>query len=121
MIEYIFGHITHDNHEIEILKTIATTHTDLQGFCQIVRDYPDQTITDSFLVINHYHSAEDIEGKCYDWYEIDKHYRIQDKTGPIRDNLTTIQDAICEQDTSISTYFANIENALCELDKEGKL
>ena len=92
----------------------------MQGFCQVIRDYPDQTITDSFLVIDHYHSAEDIEGKCYDWYEIDKHYRTQDKTKPIHDELITISDAICEQDTDLSLRIAAIEDALCELDKTTK-
>ena len=26
---------------------------------------------------------QDAEGNCYDWYEIDHHYRVTDKTGPV--------------------------------------
>ena len=49
----------------------------------MVREYPDQTITDKFWVVRKLKSDEDLAGNCYDWYEIDRHYRMADKTGPI--------------------------------------
>lgn len=49
-----------------------------------MQEYPDQTITDNFRVVRKIDSNEDAEGNCYDWYEIDHHYRITDKTGPVK-------------------------------------
>jgi len=68
---------------VEILKTKGDAHTDLTGFHQIERKYPDQTITDSFRVVQKLDSQEDGEGNCYDWYEIDRHYQTTDKVGPV--------------------------------------
>lgn len=78
-MEYIFG--TKD--KMEILKVKGYAHTDLTGFHQIERTYPDQTITDNFRVVRKLNGAEDVEGSCYDWYEVDRHYRTIDKTGPL--------------------------------------
>lgn len=77
--EYIFG----TNGNAETLRVKGPAHTDLTGFQQVVREYPDQTITDSFRVVRKLKSDEDQAGNCYDWYEIDRHYRMQDKTGPV--------------------------------------
>ena len=74
-MEYVFG----TNRNKEILKTKGSEHTDLTGYHEVVREYPDQTITDRFFVIEKYHTDEDSEGNCYDWYEIDRHYRFSDK------------------------------------------
>lgn len=78
-MEYVFG----TEGEVEILKVKAGSHTDLTGFHQIEQTYHDQTITDSFRVVRKIRSAEDAEGNCYDWYEIDRHYRTADKSGPV--------------------------------------
>lgn len=48
-----------------------------------MREYPDQTITDNFRVVRKLDSQEDGDGNCYDWYEIDRHNRTVDRTGPI--------------------------------------
>ena len=80
-MEYIFG--SNDFTGEEVLKTVGTEHTELSGFQQTVREYTDCTITDSFRVVRKTKSDEDCEGKCYDWYEIDRHGRIIDRTGPI--------------------------------------
>mgnify|MGYP006872979318 CR=1 FL=1 len=66
--------------ENETLQVKARQHTDLNKWQTIVKEYPDQTITDRFYVSEKYDSAEDAEGNCYDWYIIKSHYRIQDKT-----------------------------------------
>lgn len=75
-MEYVFG----TKGEMEILKTKHDTHLSLTGFNQIERNYPDQTIIDNFRIVRKLDSTEDEEGNCYDWYEIDRHYRIVDKT-----------------------------------------
>ena len=78
-MEYVFG----TTGDTEILKTKGGFHTDLTGFHQIEQIYPDQTIADNFRIVRKLDSAEDAEGNCYDWYEIDRHYRTVDKTGPV--------------------------------------
>lgn len=77
--EYLFG----TNGNVETLRVKGPSHTSLTGFQQVVREYPDQTITDSFRVVRKLKSDEDQAGSCYDWYEIDRHYRMVDKTGPV--------------------------------------
>lgn len=79
-MEYIFG----TNGQKEILKTKWSAHTNLTGYQQVERSYASQIITDNFRVIRKLKTDEDTEGNCYDWYEIDRHYRTIDKTGPIK-------------------------------------
>ena len=69
-MDYVFG----TKGGAEVLKTVGDAHTGLTGYHQLEREYPDQTITDSFRVVRKLRSAEDAEGRCYDWYEIDHHY-----------------------------------------------
>lgn len=115
-MEYVFG----TQSELEVLKTKGDAHTDLTGFHSIERTYPDQTITDNFRVVRKLDSKEDVEGRCYDWYEIDHHFRIADKTGPLAaqviENVTAMENALCEQDTAMDERMSALENALCELD-----
>ena len=68
---------------MEVLKTKGSYHTDLTGFRQIEQVYPDQTVTDNFRIVRKLWSLDDAEGNCYDMYEIDKHYRVIDKTAPV--------------------------------------
>ena len=79
-MEYVFG----TNADAEVLRVKGPEHTELSGFQQVVREYPDQTITDRFRVVRKLKSEEDPEGNCYDWYEIDRHYRTQDKSAGLR-------------------------------------
>lgn len=115
-MEYVFG----TKGRIEVLKTKGDHHTDLTGYHQIEREYPDQTITDSFRVVRKLDSREDAEGGCYDWYEIDRHYRMTDKTGPLAEqaakSAAELQDALCEQDTAADERMSALEDAVCELD-----
>ncbi len=46
---------------------------------QLEAKYPDQTVTDCFRIKERYRQDVDDEGNCYDWYEIDHHYRFTDK------------------------------------------
>lgn len=74
-MEYVFG----INKNKEVLKTKGDTHTNLTGFQRVVQKYPDQDIIDNFRVVQKTNTAEDSEGNCYDWYEIDNHYRTFEK------------------------------------------
>ena len=89
-MEYVFG----TQGEIEILKTKGDAHTDLTGFHSVERTYPDQTITDNFRIVRKFDSKEDDEGNCYDWYEIDHHYRVADKTTRVAEQVGAIEAAI---------------------------
>lgn len=73
--EYVFG----TEEDREILKTKGIEHSDIVGFHELVREYPDQIIVDRFRVVDKINTAEDSEGNCYDWYEICDHYRDSDK------------------------------------------
>ncbi len=103
-----------------MLKVKAGAHTDLTGYHQIERTYPDQTITDCFRIVQKLDSQEDGVGNCYDWYEIDRHYRVVDKTGPLvqraAEATTSTENAICELDAITDGRLAAVEDALCELD-----
>jgi hypothetical protein len=116
-LEYVFG----TQGEIEVLKTKGDSHTDLTGFHQIEQTFPDQTITDNFRVVRKIESAEDVEGNCYDWYEIDRHYRAVDKTGSViqqvNESTAALEDALCEQDELTGTRMSEIEDAMCEQDE----
>lgn len=115
-MEYVFG----TQGGMEVLKTKGAAHTDLTGFHQIEQEYPDQTITDNFRVVRKLDSQEDAEGNCYDWYEIDHHYRVTDKTGPLvkqaAENAAATENAICELDAGYEERIGAVEIALCELD-----
>ena len=89
-MEYVFG----TQGEIEVLQVKGSAHTDLTGYHQIERAYPDQTITDNFCVVRKLDSKEDVEGSCYDWYEIDRHNRTIDKSAPVAARVEAIETAI---------------------------
>lgn len=93
-MEYIFG--TNDYGGVEVLKTVGKEHTDLAGFQETVREYPDCTITDSFYVVQKTKSDEDAEGNCYDWYVINQHNRTVDKTKPVQRNLDVLMASMLE-------------------------
>ena len=81
-MEYVFG--LDDVRGQRTLLTRGDAHTDLAGFCEVVREYDDCTITDNFCIVRKLDSAEGAAGDCYDWYDIDQHYRVIDRTGPVR-------------------------------------
>ena len=89
-MEYVFG--TQD--EMEVLKVKGDAHTDLTGYQEIEVKYPDQTITDKFRVVRKLDSQEDAEGNCYDWYEIDRHYRTVDKSAALQAELEAVRQKL---------------------------
>lgn len=74
--EYVFGTLN----GLETLRTKGPSHTELSGFQQAAQESPGEMVTDRFRVVRKLKSAEDEAGHCYDWYEIDRHYRMVDKT-----------------------------------------
>lgn len=75
-LEYVFGTLN----GLETLRTKGPSHTELSGFQQAVQESLGETVTDRFRVVRKLKSVEDPAGHCYDWYEIDRHYRTVDKT-----------------------------------------
>lgn len=89
-MEYVFG----TSCDEEVLKVKGDVHTDLVGFQQVRRLNEGQTILDSFRVVRKLESKEDDAGNCYDWYEIDRHYRVVDNTLPVKARVDAISAAI---------------------------
>ncbi len=118
-MEYIFG-----DDPYKQLKTLRTkqpeNHSELEGYITVVHEYPDQTITDSFRIVEKYHTDEDTAGNCYDWYYIDQYYRYVDPKDALRKDYTqkidTCETAMCDIDTDLNASIQAIEDALCELD-----
>lgn len=92
-MDYIFGTVTRNGVTVENLKTVGEAHTNLDGFVQTVRDYPDSTITDRFRIVEKYRSDDDAEGNCYDWYVISDHYRYEDRYTPAAASLQQANEA----------------------------
>lgn len=116
-MEYTFGTKNND----KILKVKSKNRINLNGFRQLERIYPDQTITDNFRIVRKIDEKYDIDGNYYVWYKIDQHYRIIDKTAPIIKKIESsdeiLENILCEQDASIDERISAIENAICELDR----
>lgn len=93
-MEYVFG--TNSVTDEELLETKGEQHTDLSGFCEITREYPDCVITDTFHVLRRMKASEDAEGNCYDWYIIDRHNRTIDRTKPVKENLDVLMASMLE-------------------------
>lgn len=93
-MEYIFGNDS--DSLVENLKTVGPEHSDLTGFCEVIREYPDCTITDRFAVEEKTNSTEDGEGNCYDWYIIKNHSRTIDKTKVLRSDLEYLISSVLE-------------------------
>lgn len=91
---------------METVKTKGTAHSNLTGFVEVERQYPDQVITDRFRIIEKYRSEEDDEGNCYDWYRIEKHYRHSDRFTPqigmTEQEITDLEIEMMEQSQMIT-------------------
>ena len=88
--EYIFG----TNGNAETLRVKGPAHTALSGFQEVRQEWPGETVTHRFRIVRKLKEAEDPAGNCYDWYEIDHHYRVADKTGPVAEQVGEIEAAI---------------------------
>lgn len=121
-MEYIFGTIQRRGQTVDILKTVGNEHTNLTDKHEIIRKYPDCTITDVFFVVEKYLTKTDDEGRCYDWYVLDKHFRYIDYFSPQKEKIDTdiaeSQTAVCDLSEELDNAIADLENALCELTEQ---
>lgn len=85
-MEYVFG----TKGDAEILKVKSESHTDLTGYQTVKREYHGESVTDHFRVARKLDSKEDEANACYDWYEIDRHYRMVDRTNQEKRNAANI-------------------------------
>ena len=78
----------------------------MMGYCEVERKYPDRIITDRFLILRKMGSATDAEGNCYDWYEIGRHNRLEDKITPqigsTEQEITDCEIQLMEQEQMIT-------------------
>ena len=120
-MEYIFGTITRKNKEVDILKTVGSEHTNLEGKHIIERKYSDSIITDNFIVVEKYLSKDGADGKCYDWYELKDHSRYIDYFTPLKEQITEgiadSQNATCELSEELDERISDVELAICELSE----
>ena len=93
-MEYVFG--TNSYSGVETLRTKGSEHTKFDGFVETVQEFDDSTITDTFHVVSKTKSDDDAEGNCYDWYIIDKHNRVIDKTKRLKANIDVLAATILE-------------------------
>lgn len=91
-MEYIYGISTRFGELIENLKTIdSEKHSDLSGFISSIKEFDDGTkIEDKCRIVKKYASKES-NGKYYDWYLIDSHYRIEDKSAQSQKNIEELK------------------------------
>lgn len=95
-MEYQFG----TRNGRETLRTKDTAHTKLTGFHEIVRTFPDRVVTDNFRVVRKYKT--DTRGAdCYDWYEIDHHFRNVDRTPPLYDAGADVDELLVDYELRI--------------------
>ena len=98
-MEYTFGIIFKKGQEHRVLKTIDNKHTELTGTFSVTKEYDDTVISDTCDILNKYYSAEDVEGNCYDWYEISNHNRKIDKIIRLVDIPEDIKNQIIDEYT----------------------
>lgn len=90
-MEYIYGFSTRHGNLSENLKTIGDEHSDLSGFISSIKEFEDGTkIEDKCRIVKKYASKES-NGKYYDWYLIDSHYRIEDKSAQSQKNIEELK------------------------------
>lgn len=93
-MEYIFGKTTHRYEDVMMLKTKGMKHTKLTGLVEHLEEFADSTIKTSCRILKHLGSAEDAEGNCYDWYEIDQYKQEINLAEIERERLSTEIDSL---------------------------
>lgn len=120
-MEYIFGNLKIKGKNRDILKTVGTYHTALEGKHIIERKYTDSIITDAFTIEEHYLSKDGADGKCYDWYVLKDHSRYIDYFTPLKEQITEgIEDsqvATCDLSEELDERITDVEVAICELSE----
>lgn len=107
-MEYVFG----TKLDKETLKVKSPYGTDLRGWQSIKRETDVDETTDDFRVIRKYKSETDVEGNHYDWYEIEQHNRVVDKSKSIQKKI----DALNEAEADTDALMVDHEMRLVELE-----
>lgn len=115
-MEYIFGPSTRNHKDILCLKTKGEAFTHLGGDFSHTEEYSDCTITHTCHIKEHYHSAKDSEGNCYDWYEIDNYNHRINLADAERDRLNDEIDEITQYcgDLVEQVYQSDLEYVIGE-------
>lgn len=105
-MDYVFGTASRNGVNVETVKTVGSNHSGLTGHVSVRREYADSHITDVFDVIGRIDSRDGDDGLCYDWYEIDRHYRYEDRhtpqIGAVESALTELEILSMEQERTIT-------------------
>lgn len=80
-MEYVFG----TKGEVEILKVKSAGGTDLTGFQQYTRETDIDITTHSFRIVRKYDRQIGADAQVYDFYAIDHHNTVVDKTKRMRE------------------------------------
>lgn len=89
-MEYVYGTSSRNGIVCENLKTFGESHSNLFGYISTIREFADGTkITDRCRIVKKYASKEE-NGRCYDWYSIDSHYRETDKSAIMQESVNQI-------------------------------
>ena len=107
-MDYVFGKVKRKGAYVENLKTIGAQHSQLSGVIEVVREYPDNIITDAFRIVEHYKTAVDEEGRCYDWYIIADHSRTMDNLSPV---MKCTYEEAKEARLIVEGYAASLDDA----------
>lgn len=95
-MEYVFGRAASHGVERMTLRTKGDKHTHLAGRFEFNEVYPDCVISNTCEIDEHYRSAEDGEGNCYDWYTIRNYESKVDLSETERDALNAEIDELTE-------------------------
>lgn len=96
-MEYVFG----TKGDIEILKVKSPSGTSLTGFQQTVLETDVDKTTHNYRIVEKYRTeVSEIDGSVYDFYEIDRHNTVIDKTPRVyqalADTNAVLDDVVIE-------------------------
>lgn len=81
--------------ESEIVKVKSVTGTSLTGFQQVVLTTDVDKTVHNFRIVEKYRSKTSrFDGAIYDFYRIDRHYTIVDKTPAVYEALAATNAAL---------------------------
>lgn len=90
-MEYVFG----TEGACEIVKVHSATGTSLTGFQQVVLETDIDKTTHNFRIVEKYRTrTSEIDGSVYDFYRIDCHNTIIDKTPAVYEALAATNAAL---------------------------
>lgn len=105
-MEYTIGTVQRGDKRRIVLKTAGVEHTDFEGRITLEQRLGNTLIRDTFTVIQKYQTADSSDGRAYDWYYIEDHYRNEDRSEEVRTALeqtvTDLEIESMEQDQAIT-------------------